>query len=259
MGENSGLCGFRNDEKLFPYEKSTFNLRNKDTIIETYLSCLEERLLGIDISSERFNNLTQKERNALYILRNDPTIIIKGADMGSAVVVWDREDYLKEAYKQLEDRYVYEKVQSDCSIIIDTIMRALGKIRMHLITSWSKILNLLGFTFNQRFTNVCIIYLADPLFQIGFYAENISSFLNHHLQPIAQKVNSFIRDTNHFLRKIKSLGQLLEVAILCAIDVVDFYPNISHKEELASLRRFLDKRTEKKVTTETLQQLQKLL
>ena len=56
--------------------------------------------------------------------------------MGSAVVVWDREDYLKEAYKQLEDRYVYEKVQSDCSIIIDTIMRALGKIRMHLITSW---------------------------------------------------------------------------------------------------------------------------
>ena len=71
MGENSGLCGFRNYEKLFPYEKSTFNLRNKDTIIETYLSCLEERLLDIDISSERFNNLTQKERNALYILRND--------------------------------------------------------------------------------------------------------------------------------------------------------------------------------------------
>ena len=48
------------------------------------------------------------------------------------------------------------------------------------------------------------------------------------------------------------MGQLLEVAILCAIDVVDFYPNISHKEGLASLRRFLDKRTEKKVTTETL-------
>ena len=44
----------------------------------------------------------------------------------------------------------------------------------------------------------------------GFYTENISSFLDHHLQPIAQKVNSFIKDTNHFLRKIKSLGQLPE-------------------------------------------------
>ena len=42
---------FRNDEKPFPYEnfrpKSTFNPKNKDTVIETYLSSLEERLLDI--------------------------------------------------------------------------------------------------------------------------------------------------------------------------------------------------------------------
>ena len=92
---------FRNDEKPFPHEKfrpnSTFNPWNKDTVIETYLSSLEERLLDIDISSKRFNNLTKEERNALYNLRDDPTIIIKGADKGSAVVVWDREDYLNEA------------------------------------------------------------------------------------------------------------------------------------------------------------------
>ena len=65
---------FRNDEKPFPYEnfgpKSTFNARNKHAIIETYLSCLEERLLGIDVSSKRFNNLTREERNALYDLRD---------------------------------------------------------------------------------------------------------------------------------------------------------------------------------------------
>ena len=48
------MLHFRNDEKPFPYEKfrptSTFNLRNKDTVIETYLSSLEERLLDINIS-----------------------------------------------------------------------------------------------------------------------------------------------------------------------------------------------------------------
>ena len=89
----------------------------------------------------------------------------------------------------------------------------------------------------------------------GFYTENISSFLDHHLQPIAQKVNSFIKDTNHFLRKIKSLGQLPEGAILCTIDVVGLYPNIPHEEGLASLRKFLDARMEKKVTTEALLEL----
>ena len=38
------------------------------------------------------------------------SIIIKGADKGSVVVVWDREYYLKEAYKQLDYREVGEEV-----------------------------------------------------------------------------------------------------------------------------------------------------
>ena len=80
----------------------------------------------------------------------------------------------------------------------------------------------------------------------GLYTENISSFLDHHLEPVAQKVNSFIKDRNHFLQKIKSLGQLPEGAIFCTIDVVDLFPNIPHEEGLASHERFLDKRTEKK-------------
>ena len=85
---------FRNNKKPFPYEKfrpkSTFNPRNKD--IETYLSSLGERLLDIDISSIRFNDLTKEEPNAIYNIRNDLTIIIKSVDNGSAVVVCHRED-----------------------------------------------------------------------------------------------------------------------------------------------------------------------
>ena len=92
---------FRNDERTFTAEifrpKSSFNPENKDAIIETYVSCLKERLLDIEIPSKRYNNLTKDERDALYSLRDDPSIIIKGADKGFVVVVWDREDYLKEA------------------------------------------------------------------------------------------------------------------------------------------------------------------
>ena len=36
----------------------------------------------------------------------------------------------------------------------------------HSISSRSKTLNLLGFTFYLRFTNVCIVFLADLLFKI---------------------------------------------------------------------------------------------
>ena len=94
---------FRNDELTFSTNKfrpkSSFNPRRKDTLTETYLSYFEERLLDIEIPSKRYNNLTKEERDALYSLRDDSTIITKGADKGSVVVVWDREDYLKEQYK----------------------------------------------------------------------------------------------------------------------------------------------------------------
>ena len=51
----------------------------------------------MEIPSKRFNNLTKEEREALYSLKDDPSIIVKGADRGCVVAVWDREDYLKEA------------------------------------------------------------------------------------------------------------------------------------------------------------------
>ena len=168
----------------------------------------------IDISSKRSNNLTKKELNALYNLRDDPTIIIKGGGKGPAVVVWDTDDYLKEASQQLEDKYVYKEVQNDSSILINTIMWALEKIRIRGDLS-NDTLNY----FLVKDPKFARFYLLPKIHKrlhnvpgrpvisnCGFYTENISSFLDHHLQPIAQKVNSFLKDTNHFLRKIKSLG-----------------------------------------------------
>ena len=74
----------------------------------------------------------------------------------------------------------------------------------------------------------------------GLCTENISPFLDHHFQLIAQKVN-----TNHYLRKIKSLGQPPKGGILRTIDIVGFYPNITHEKALASLRRFLNATADK--------------
>ena len=60
-------------------------------------------------------------------MKDDCSIIIKGADKGSVVVVWDREDYLKEAYRQLDDKEVYEQVPDDPSVLANTLMKALEK------------------------------------------------------------------------------------------------------------------------------------
>ena len=51
----------------------------------------------------------------------------------------------------------------------------------------------------------------------------------------------------------------MEGHILCTIDVVALYPNISHEKGMASFRKFLNAKTEKKVTTETLVELSKIV
>ena len=96
----------KRDIPINPFKaKSTFNPRNKDAAIEIYLSSLEEKLLKTEVPKDKFNNLTRGEWDALYNLKNDKTIVIKGADKGSAVVVWDREDYIKEAENPLSHKF----------------------------------------------------------------------------------------------------------------------------------------------------------
>ena len=69
--------------------------------------------MAIDIKLS-YSNLTKEDRLAFNSLRDDTSIIIiKESDKGSGVVVWDREDYLKEAEKQLGDKETYEELSSD--------------------------------------------------------------------------------------------------------------------------------------------------
>ena len=63
-------------------------------------------------------------------MKDDPSIIIKGAEKGSVVVVLDREDSLKEAYRQFDDKELYERVPDDPSVLANTLMKALEKIRL---------------------------------------------------------------------------------------------------------------------------------
>ena len=116
---------FRNENKDIHRDmfkpKSKFNPRNKNAAIELYLNSLEEKLMKVEVPKDKFNNLTNGERKALYDLKNDKSIMIKSADKGSLVVVWDREDYIKQAEKQLGDEEVYEEVSNDAAPLLKTI------------------------------------------------------------------------------------------------------------------------------------------
>ena len=78
-----------------------------------YLSELEEEIIKIDEKGHNYPNLSKNERDALDNLVKDSNIIIKPADKGNAIVVWDKEDYLHECENQLNDKNIYEKIEND--------------------------------------------------------------------------------------------------------------------------------------------------
>ena len=59
-----------------------------------------------------------------------PCIIIKGASKGSVVLLWDREDYVRETDIQINDKDVYQEVKVDTeSSLIKVMKSAIRKIR----------------------------------------------------------------------------------------------------------------------------------
>ena len=138
---------------------------------------------------------------------------------------------------------MYEQVPNDSSALANTLIKALEKI--YLQGDLSK--DTLDY-FLVKDPKFARFYLLPKIHKrlhdvpgrpvisnCGYYTKNISSFLDYHLQPLAQKVKSYIKDTNHFLSKLKSLGKLPHGAILCTIDIVGLYPNIPYSDDLTSL------------------------
>ena len=165
-----------------------------------------------------------------------------------------REDYLKEAHNQLSDEEVYEEVTNDPSTLESTIFNALNKIRARGDLSADN----LEYFFNKD-PKFARFYLLPKIHKwlynvpgrpvisnFGYYTENISSFLDIHLQPLAKKVGSYIKDTNHFLKKLQEIGSLPKNAVLCNFDVVGLYPNMPLEEGLASIGKHLDNRKKRK-------------
>ena len=80
--------------------KSSWNPPQGHPNLEVYLSQVENELFSIADEPIRYSNLSKEEWIAMRSLADDRSIVIKKADKGSCIVVWDRNDYLREAEKQ---------------------------------------------------------------------------------------------------------------------------------------------------------------
>ena len=82
--------------------------------------------------------------------------------------------------------------------------------------------------------------------------EKVSEFLDNHLKPVMREGMSYIKDSNDFMHKIRDLKDIPNNALLVTADVVGLYPSIPHEAGLQALKKVLEGRKDKKISTNDL-------
>ena len=223
--------------------------RNREVALEAYVEALEKKILDHNFEYPYQRNLTKDEQKALENLRSYEDIIIKQADKGSAVVVIDKETYINEARRQLDDREVYTQLDRDptedmAEIINERIKDCHDKGNIDKKTR--------DYLLVSEDARPGRFYLLPKIHKPGCPGrpvvsgcstptEKISEFVDNKLRPLVPEVESYVKDTNDFLRKLGEIGELPEGTILCTIDVVGLYPHIPHDEGIEAVKEALMK------------------
>ena len=205
--------------------KSSWSPSVTDTLLDSYLTVLENELLAIPVEGKSYSNLSQPEISALGCLNQDRNVVIKGADKGSAVVVWDRCDYILEANRQLSDSQVYEEVDKDS--VVDACNSIERRLQELLVDDPS--LEGVVQYYSGWGSKVGRFYLLPKIHKgingvkgkpvisnCATCTEHISEYLDHHLTPLTQHGKSYIKDTNHFLLKLGGYG-IFQRGLYCVL------------------------------------------
>ena len=207
----------------------------------------------------KHDNLTKADRGALQNLKKRDDIIIKPADKGSAVVVMDREHYISEAERQLNDSNFYTSLDHDPTLeYAKQVSDVVGEMLTEgLISEKNFNYLLVDQPKAGRFYLLPKIHKAGnpgrPIVSAnGHPTEKISEFVDLHLQPHVQNLPSYLQDTTDFLRKQDALGPLPPDTLLVSMDVTLLYTNIPHQDGIQACEDVWETRTNKDPPTETL-------
>ena len=220
----------------------------QDPFLDAFRSnTLKDILNQLDQPRKLFKkNLKKDEFRAIQTLADNTNIVIKPADKGGKIVILNKEDYIQEGLRQLENLEHYEVLEEDPTKefngqILSTIKhgRNLGVIDSEL----EKIL----YKKNPR---LATFYMLPKIHKpsnpgrpivnsIGTITEKISAYIDEKIKGLVPSIPSFLKDTSHLLQTL--LGRKLEdTDILVTWDVTALYTNIPHNEGIDSLNRKLE-------------------
>ena len=219
-------------------EPTTSRSTENETLNQT-LDAIESKLVQISetITLRNTDNITRAERKAISSLKNNTQIVINRADKGSTIVVLNRDDYIEDGLKHLDNPTVYRKLKSDITgEVYQLIMRFLKTLKWQ---GWIPRSFVDFCTPPQNYRTSQLYFLKkihkNPMgirpivSSVNAVTENISNFLDGWLNPLVSRLPSYLKDSKEFIELITT-QQVPSDAILVSIDVSSLYTNIPHED-----------------------------
>ena len=169
------------------------------------------------------DNLPPQQKKALRELQHRSDIVTKPGDKGSAVVVLSKDDYIKDAERQLNNHAHYEKLHKY------PILRYSLEIKKYV-----------EFMFSKRTKNFLTPH--HPQSSNGAPTKNISRFVLYFLQPCISTLSSYITDTTDFINRLRRLPTLQPGTLLVKLIVTLLYTNIPQEGGITACEQFLNLR-----------------
>ena len=238
------------ERKFYPTNKSWEPKKTHHTVSTFLEKFKKDALLELDkCKPHSMSNLDKNEQRALDNLAARTDIIISKADKGGATVINSVDNYIFEANRQLNDKNFYRKLDSDpTKIHLELVNKAVDTLHRHkhINDKLAEGLKISEAKTPQFYLLPKIHKEGNPgrpvVSSIDCHTSKISEFVDHHLQPLVQQTESYVKDTNDFLNKIDSCsGNIDENTILVTMDVKSLYTNIPNDEGIRASRTFLSR------------------
>ena len=216
---------------------------------------ITDKVMG-QISKMRFKreraNLIPEEVDAIRTLKQDHSIIIQKSDKSSATVIMNKDNYIREIEHQLSNRKHYRKIDNPIfPETSKTITEIVNRLVQNKFISKKQAVYLTP-PVNPRPRHIYTLpkIHKDPelwwvpfeippgrpiVSDVGSESYKISEYVDWFLAPLATKHPSYLRDTNDFLDKIRSI-RIPNESFLVTLDVESMYTNIDNTDGMKAVR-----------------------
>ena len=218
----------------------------------------DEALAALNKKTQHPENISSNGRKALKDLEKATDFYVMKADKGGKTVTWSRENYLKEAKRQLSDPNVY--VELDANAVTDTLNQirherdALANLLLlgkHITPTDHK-------NFQERPAKASAIYFLPKIHKdkradtgtfpgrpilaaMASTTKDIDLFLSFLTAPLLQRIPGSLQDTTALINDLEALDNLPTSSLLFSADVVNLYPSIPWTEGITSATKFYAK------------------